>query len=157
MAISSSCTMTSAAHPDVLDVLAALEARWRDGDADAYAALHAPDATYVAFDGTVMTGQKEIADGHRALFAGIMKGSRLAVVERATRFLADDTVLVVQRAGIIMRWQKGRTTPSAKRLSTNTTVLRRDESGWTVTAFQNTRFHPWAKTPMGRLMTRLAK
>jgi uncharacterized protein (TIGR02246 family) len=149
--------MTTTAHPEVPGVLAALESCWRDGDADAYAALHSPDATYVAFDGTVMTGQKEIADGHRALFAGIMKGSRLAVVERTTRFPTPDTAIVVQRAGIIMRWQKNRATPSAKRLSTNTTVLRHDNSGWTVTAFQNTRYHPWDKTLTGRLMTRLAK
>lgn len=149
--------MTTTAHPDIIDVLTALESCWRDGDADGYAALHSPDATYVAFDGTVMTGQKEIADGHRSLFAGIMKGSRLAVLERATHFPVPDTAIVVQRAGIIMRWQRNRAKPSAKRLSTNTTVLRHDGSGWTVTAFQNTRYHPWAKTFMGRLMTRFAK
>ncbi|WP_250009931.1 SgcJ/EcaC family oxidoreductase [Actinoplanes sp. M2I2] len=148
--------MTTTAPAEVLDVLAALESCWRDGDADAYAALHSADATYVAFDGTVMTGRKQIADGHRALFAGIMKGSRLAVLERATHFPAPDTAIVVQRAGIIMRWQN-RSTPSAKRLSTNTTMLRRDSSAWTVAAFQNTRYHPWAKTLMGRLMTRPPK
>ena len=149
--------MTTTAHPDVLDVLTALESCWRAGDADAYAALHSADATYVAFDGTVMTGRQEIADGHRSLFAGIMRGSRLAVLERAMHFPAPGTAVVVQRAGIIMRWQKNRSTPSAKRLSTNTTVLHHDGSGWTVAAFQNTRYHPWAKTLMGRLMTRLAK
>lgn len=149
--------MTTTAHQNIIDVLTALESCWRDGDADAYAALHSPDATYVAFDGTVMTGQKEIADGHRSLFAGIMKGSRLAVLERAMHFPAPDTAIVVQRAGIIMRWQTRRAKPSAKRLSTNTTVLRQEGSGWTVTAFQNTRYRPWAKTLMGRLMTRSAK
>jgi uncharacterized protein (TIGR02246 family) len=149
--------MTATTHPGVLDTLTALESCWRDGDADAYAALHSADATYVAFDGTVMTGRKEIADGHRPLFAGIMKGSRLAVVERTVHLPAPDTAIVVQRAGVIMRWQRNRATPSAKRLSTNTTVLRQEGSGWTVTAFQNTRYHPWAKTLMGRLMTRPAK
>jgi uncharacterized protein (TIGR02246 family) len=144
-------------HPGVLEILTALESCWRDGDADAYAALHSRDATYVAFDGTVMTGREEIADGHRPLFAGIMKGSRLAVVERTMLFPAPDTAIVVQRAGVIMRWQKDRATPSAKRLSTNTTVLRHEGSGWTVTAFQNTRYRPWAKTLMGRLVTRLVK
>ena len=149
--------MNATAHAGVLDTLTALETCWRDGDADAYAALHSPDASYVAFDGTVMTGPDEIADGHRTLFAGIMKGSRLAVVERAVRFPAPDTAIVVQRAGIIMRWQKSRTTPSGKRLSTTTTVLRHDGAAWTVAAFQNTRYQPWSKTVMGRVMTRLAK
>jgi len=81
------------------------------------------DRLYVAFDGILMTGRDEIAAGHRPLFGGIMKGSRLAVVERHVRFPDPGTAIVVQRAGIIMRWQKGRTTPSRKRLSTNTTIL----------------------------------
>ncbi len=149
--------MTANAHAGVLDTLTELEVRWRAGDADAYAALHAPDATYVAFDGTVMTGREEIAAGHRPLFDGIMRGSRLAVVERTVRFPDGGTAIVVQRAGIIMRWQKGRTIPSRKRLSTNTTILRQDGETWAVAAFQNTRYHPWAKTVMGRLMTWSAK
>ncbi|AGZ40675.1 SgcJ/EcaC family oxidoreductase [Actinoplanes friuliensis] len=138
----------------VLDTLTELEARWGAGDADAYAALHADDATYVAFDGTVMTGRTEIAAGHRPLFDGIMRGSRLAVVDRTVHFPDPATAIVVQRAGIIMRWQKSRTVPSGKRLSTNTTVLRQAGESWTVVAFQNTRYHPWSKTLMGRLMTR---
>ena len=146
--------MTANAHAGVLNTLTELEACWRAGDPDAYAALHAPDATYVAFDGTVMTGREEIAAGHRPLFDGIMRGSRLAVAERTVRFPDGGTAIVVQRAGIIMRWQKGRTVPSRKRLSTNTTILRRDGETWTVSAFQNTRYHPWATTVIGRLMTR---
>ena len=148
--------MTATAHAGVLATLIELEARWLAGDADAYAALHAEDATYVAFDGTTMAGRAEISAGHRPLFDGIMKGSRLAVVERAVRFPDPATAIVVQRAGIIMRWQTNRTVPSGKRLSTNTTVLRRAGDVWIVAAFQNTRYHPWAKTIVGRLMTRFA-
>jgi uncharacterized protein (TIGR02246 family) len=149
--------MTTAAHTGVLDTLTGLEACWQAGDADGYATLHAPDATYVAFDGSVMTGRTEIAAGHRPLFDGIMRGSRLAVVKRTISFPDPATAIVVQRAGIIMRWQKGRAVPSKKRLSTNTTVLRHDEDSWIVAAFQNTRYHPWAKTVVGRLMTRSAR
>jgi uncharacterized protein (TIGR02246 family) len=149
--------MTTTAHVHVLDTLTDLEECWRAGDADAYARLHTPEATYVAFDGTVMTGRKEIAAGHKPLFDGIMGGSRLAVIERTIRFTDPTTAIVVQRAGIIMRWQRGRTTPSRKRLSTNTTVLRHDGDRWLVAAFQNTRYHPWAKTVIGRLMTRSAR
>ena len=149
--------MTTTAHARVLDTLTGFEECWRDGDADAYAQLHAPEATYVAFDGTVLTGRAEIAAGHRPLFDGIMRGSRLAVVERTIRFTDSETAIVVQRAGIIMRWQKGRTAPSRKRISTNTMVLRHEGDRWLVAAFQNTRYHPWAKTLVGRLMTRPAR
>jgi uncharacterized protein (TIGR02246 family) len=149
--------VTTTAHAQVMDTLNGLEEHWRAGDAAAYARLHTAEATYVAFDGTVMTGREEIAAGHQPLFDGIMRGSRLAVIERTIRFTDPTTAIVVQRAGIIMRWQKGRTTPSGRRLSTNTTVLRRDGDGWLVTAFQNTRYHPWSKTLLGRLMTRTAE
>lgn len=135
----------------------ALEEAWATGDADAYGALHSPTATYVAFDGTVMTGSAEIADGHRALFAGIMKGSRLLTVDRGSRHVGADMVVVAQRAGIVMSWQRGRIRPSRKRLSTNTTLLRHIDGAWVVEAFQNTRYHPWSKTLFGRIITRKAK
>lgn len=135
----------------------ALEEAWAAGDADAYGAFHSPTATYVAFDGTLMTGSTEIADGHRELFAGIMKGSRLLAVDRTSRLVGADTVVVVQRAGIVMSWQRSRTHPSRKRLSTNTSLLRSIDGTWLVEAFQNTRYHPWSKTLIGRMMTRTAK
>ncbi|MFE1644136.1 SgcJ/EcaC family oxidoreductase [Microbacterium sp. P01] len=135
----------------------ALENAWAAGDADAYGLLHSQTATYVAFDGTVMTGSAEIADGHRALFAGIMKGSHLLTVDRTLRLVGEDTVFVVQRAGILMSWQRHRTRPSRKRVSTNTTLLRLIDGTWVVEGFQNTRYRPWSKTLIGRMMTRAAK
>lgn len=138
----------------VLETLKALEDAWAAGDAEAYGALHSPTATYVAFDGSVMTGSAEIAEGHRALFAAFMKGSRLVQVERAVRFVGADVAVVVQRAGIVMSWQRGRTSPSRKRLSTSTTLLREIDGAWIVEAFQNTRYHPWARTLIGRIVTR---
>ena len=140
-----------------ISTMRALENAWATGDADAYGALHSRTATYIAFDGTVMTGSAEIADSHRALFAGIMKGSRLLTVDRALRLVGEDIIVVVQRAGIVMSWQRGRTRPSRKRLSTNTTLLRLIDGTWVVEGFQNTRYRPWSKTLIGRVMTRKAK
>ena len=137
-----------------IETMLALEEAWATGDADAYGALHSPTATYVAFDGTLMTGSAEIADGHRALFAGIMKGSHLLAVDRTARPLGADMVVVVQRAGIVMSWQRGRIRPSRKRLSTNMTLLRHIDGAWVVEGFQNTRYRPWSKTLIGRMMTR---
>ncbi|HLJ32900.1 MAG TPA: SgcJ/EcaC family oxidoreductase, partial [Ktedonobacteraceae bacterium] len=50
------------------------------GDTDAYAALFTEDADYVAFDGSHARGRNEIAEVHRPLFEGILKGSRLVEV-----------------------------------------------------------------------------
>lgn len=138
----------------VLEVMDELEQAWAAGDADRFGELHTGTCSYVAFDGTVMHGPQGVADGHRALFAGIMRGSRLVAEHRQVRFLTPDAAVVVQRAGIVMSWQRGRTTPSRKRLSTSTTLLVRAGGPWRVAAFQNTRYRPWAKTLVGRLMTR---
>ena len=137
----------------VLETVRALEQAWAAGDPVAFGALHSVTASYVAFDGTMMNGPHEIAEGHRALFAGIMKGSQLVAVERTIRLLGTDAAIVVQRAGIVMSWQHHRAIPSRKRLSTNTTLFREVEGDWKVETFQNTRYQPWSKTLIGRVMT----
>ncbi|MCC2334545.1 SgcJ/EcaC family oxidoreductase [Cellulomonas wangsupingiae] len=140
---------------EAIDVtMSGIEASWSAGDARAFAALHAPTATYLAFDGTLMIGRHEIESGHAPLFRGIMRGSRLVSWDRHVRLVSPDVAVATQKGGIIMRWQGDRATPSAKRVSANTTVLVRDGDRWVVTAFQNTRYRPWAQTLVGRVMTR---
>lgn len=139
------------------ETMEALERAWRDGDALAFAELHSADASYVAFDGSLAVGRVEIRAAHEPLFAGIMRGSRLVSWDRTTRLVTPDVAVVVQKGGIIMRWQGDRPMPSAKRSSTNTTVLRLSDGRWMVVAFQNTRYRPWSRTLMGRVMLRAAK
>jgi uncharacterized protein (TIGR02246 family) len=103
-----------------------------------------------------MVGRRAIADGHRALFAGIMRGSRMTMGEPSIRHIAQDVVVVCGLGGIVMRWQRDRTEPSAKRISAVTWVLVHQRDGWPATAFQNTRYRPWSRTVMGRWMTRMA-
>ncbi|WP_258723474.1 SgcJ/EcaC family oxidoreductase [Cellulomonas sp. NS3] len=138
----------------VLAVMEELERAWASGDADGFGALHTEACSYVAFDGTVMRGAEGVADGHRALFTGILRDSRLVTQHRDVRFVTPEAAVVVQRGGVVMSWQRGRTAPSRKRLSTSTTLLTFTTGRWQVAAFQNTRFRPWAETLVGRLMTR---
>ncbi|MFB9239177.1 SgcJ/EcaC family oxidoreductase [Plantactinospora siamensis] len=145
-----------AAQAAVRATLSRIAEAWTAGDPDRYAALFTEDADYTAFDGTRMAGRRAIADGHRALFAGIMRGSRMTMRPPDIRFVADDVAVACTVGGIIMSWQRGRTAPSAKRLSAVTFVLVRHEGDWSVTAFQNTRYRPWSRTIMGRLMSRTA-
>jgi uncharacterized protein (TIGR02246 family) len=144
---------TIAAESAVRQTLARIADAWHEGDPDGYAALFTEDADYTAFDGTRRVGRQAIADGHRALFAGIMRGSRMTMRPPSIRFVAPDVAVVCALGGIIMRWQRGRAEPSAKRLSAVTFVLVRQGATWSVTAFQNTRYRPWSRTLMGRLMT----
>lgn len=148
--------LNQSADVRVRRTLSRLADAWDEGDPDRYAALFTEDADYTAFDGTRMAGRRAIADGHRALFAGIMRGSRMTMREPGIRLVTPDVAVVCARGGILMRWQRGRTEPSAKRLSAVTFVLVRQGDDWPVTAFQNTRYRPWSRTVMGRLMTRTA-
>lgn len=126
---------------------------WAAGDSTAFGDLHSPTATY----GSLMTGPKEIADGHDPLIRGIMRGSRLVSLHRETRLVSPGVAVATLKGGTIMRWQGKRTAPSPKRVSANTTVLVLDGDRWLIEAFQNTRHKAWATTMMGRLMTRSAK
>lgn len=133
----------------------ALAEAWAAGDAERYAAVFTDDADYVAFDGTRMVGRQQIADGHRALFAGIMRGSRMIHRDPTARYAGPDVAVVCTLGGIVMRWQRAEASPAAKRLSTVTYVLVREHQ-WRATAFQNTRYRPWTETILGRVMTSLS-
>lgn len=148
--------LNQSADAGVRRTLSRLGDAWGEGDPDRYAALFSEDADYTAFDGTRMAGRRAIADGHRALFAGVMRGSRMTVREPRIRHVATDVAVVWALGGIIMRWQRGRTEPSAKRLSAVTFVLVHQGDDWLVTAFQNTRYRPWSRTVIGRLTSRTA-
>jgi uncharacterized protein (TIGR02246 family) len=120
------------------------------GDADAYAAVFTEDADYVTFDGTALRGRRAIAEAHRPLFERFLKGSRLVSEPPTVRFLAPDVALVHGK-GAILRARQRR--PSRRRLSVQTLVAVRREGGWRLTAFQNTRYRPFAQTLLGRALS----
>ena len=147
----------TAAKTAVLDTPSRIADAWAAGDADRYAAWFTEDADYTAFDGNRMAGRQAIADGHRALFAGIMRGSRMTMEPPSIRFVTADVAVACVRGGIVMSWQRNRTTPSARRRSAVTFVLARRDGAWLTTAFQNTRYRPFARTLLGRLASRTAR
>ncbi len=126
---------------------------WGEGDADAFAALFTEDADYVTFDGSLSKGRQAIADIHRPLFEGFMKGSRLTGQTTAVRFLAPNVALVHSKGAVLRKNQRR---PSRRALSVQTNVVVRQGDRWLLTAFQNTRYRPWTKTLLGRLLLLLA-
>jgi uncharacterized protein (TIGR02246 family) len=117
--------------------------------ADAYAAEFAEDAQYVTFDGSRLDGRRQIADGHRALFARSMRGSRLYSELTEIRFPAPDVAIIHGRGALLKRHQKE---PAKRRVSVNTTVAVRRNDHWSIVAFHNTRYRPFATTLFGRLL-----
>lgn len=123
------------------DVLTRLAAAWNAGDADAYGAEFTADATYVTFDGHVLAGRAAIVDGHRWLFEGPLKGSRLTAPSArdggpAVRFLRPDVAHVLA-AGAVR--PAGAEAVAPDRDSVPSYVLLDEGDAWRVTAFHNTR------------------
>ncbi|WP_370585576.1 SgcJ/EcaC family oxidoreductase [Nocardia sp. XZ_19_231] len=62
----------------VCATLSAMTDAWDRNDADAYGATFTENATYTTFIGTHYQGRADVTEGHRALFRGFLKGSKLA-------------------------------------------------------------------------------
>ncbi|KUJ70150.1 hypothetical protein ACZ90_06405 [Streptomyces albus subsp. albus] len=108
--------------------------------ADAYGRSFTEDADYITFFGSRMTGAEGITEGHRGLFEGVLKDSRLYAEIDDLVFLGPDTALIHARGAVL----KGRRTrPSARAMSVQTYVVTRGADGrWLIRAFQNTRYRP---------------
>ncbi|OMI39059.1 SgcJ/EcaC family oxidoreductase [Streptomyces sparsogenes] len=132
---------TIATTTDAAAVRALFEANSRAwGDTEAFAGTFTEDADYVTFFGGRMTGRHAIAEGHRGLFEGVLKGSRLYAEIEDLAFPAPGIALVHSRGAVL----KGkRTRPSARALSVQTYVMTRGADGrWLIRVFQNTRHRP---------------
>ncbi len=124
------------------------------GDADAFAAHFTEDAEYVTFDGSLFKGRVAIAESHRPLFEGFMRGSHLEGQVQSVRFLSPDVALVHGRGAVI---QRGQRKASRRALSVQTNVVVRQNGRWLITAFHNTRYRPWNESLVGKILVRLNK
>ncbi|MFD7660894.1 SgcJ/EcaC family oxidoreductase [Actinosynnema sp. NPDC059797] len=131
--------MTSDREAAVRAVLDALVEAWNAGDATAYAGLFTEDADYITFFGRNTPGRRAIEAGHRALFAGPLKGSRLTGGGEppAIRFIRPDVAVAVSGGGSSLDGE-----PDPERASTVTCVLVHEGDAWRITSFQNTRRTP---------------
>ena len=132
----------TSSEPDAADV-AALDARlrglvdaWNAGDLEAYARPFTDDAVYVTYFGRKLIGRAGIIEGHRRVFDGAYRGSRLLNSRASYRFLRPDVVVAVQDGGV-------ETVPGASaeqdRRNTLTYVLVKNDSEWQIASFHNAR------------------
>ncbi|MFE1776837.1 SgcJ/EcaC family oxidoreductase [Streptomyces sp. NPDC059008] len=119
------------------------------GDADGYGRSFTEGADYLTYYGGRLVGRTGVVEGHRGLFAGVLKGSRLWAEITDLEFLAPDVALLHARGAVL----KGRRTrPGRRALSVQTYVMTRDpEGGWLIRAFQNTRYRPRVEALAGAL------
>jgi uncharacterized protein (TIGR02246 family) len=116
-------TITAGSDTDrqaIRDVLASLYKAWEAGDADAFVADYADDATVVQ-PGVYKKDREEIRSTMAAAFAGPLSGSRATDHPSAIRFLTNDTAIVISDRADNLR-RLGRPGEAAGELHTAVTL-----------------------------------
>ncbi|MGW1775966.1 SgcJ/EcaC family oxidoreductase [Streptomyces sp. NPDC002104] len=146
---------TSESLASVRSVLDRLVAAWERHDAEAYGELFTEDATYITYVGTFYRGRRDIVDSHRTLFAGFLKGTRLADEILDVRFYGPGVAVVNGRGDTY----KGKRPAKLTKIQTYTLVRDPGEGAdgdgdaagngdgggdgrWRIAAFQNTKRKP---------------
>ena len=109
---------------------------WNRGDGSALGAVYAEDGVLVAGHGVVTRGRDHIASYHEQLFATSLRGTRLTVEVTSVRLLNQSTAVVQTEGGILWR---GQTSLAPGNRGIQSFVLVKENAGWRVVLFQNTR------------------
>ncbi|MEQ3553749.1 SgcJ/EcaC family oxidoreductase [Pseudonocardia nematodicida] len=124
-------------HRAVCATIGSLTTAWNAGDADAYGAAFTPDATYTSWVGTHYAGREDVVESHRALFGGLLSGTRLVDRYLSVRFVRPDVAVVSTRGDTY----DGDEPPSVPG-KVQTYIVVRDGGTWSVAAFHNTARRP---------------
>ncbi|WP_307852142.1 SgcJ/EcaC family oxidoreductase [Streptomyces sp. b94] len=81
----------------VCQTLRSMKDAWARHDAISYGDQFTQDATYTSYVGTAYQGRDDIAEGHRALFDGFLKGTKLSDSWLSLRFYGPDTAVATSR------------------------------------------------------------
>ncbi|WP_330295908.1 SgcJ/EcaC family oxidoreductase [Streptomyces sp. NBC_00503] len=128
---------TSESVASVQTVLSRLVTAWERHDAEAYGELFTEDATYITYVGTFYQGRRDIVESHRTLFAGFLKGTRLADEILGIRFHGPGVAVVNGRGDTY----KGKRPERLAKIQTYT-LVREGDGQWRIAAFQNTKRKP---------------
>jgi uncharacterized protein (TIGR02246 family) len=111
---------------------------WAAGDAAAFVADYAEDAT-VIMPGSYRRNRDEIRQSMTESFATFLKDTKVTDELQSLRFLGDDHAIVVSKAGILF---PGETEVPGNRCVYATWVLQRHDGSWLVHAYHNSAIHP---------------
>jgi uncharacterized protein (TIGR02246 family) len=114
-------------------ILADQYTAWAAGDADAFVADYAEDAT-VVMPGSYKRNRDEIRQSMSDSFATVLKNSSVTDELQDIRFLGQDNAVAISRAGILFA---GETKVPAERLVNATWVFQKRDDKWLVEAYHN--------------------
>lgn len=139
-----------AQRQEITDAVAALDAAWNAGDANAYAAVFAADARLIAPTGALFPSRDAVRALHVGLFAGPFRGSSRATTSLEIRFLTG-TIAVADRVGDVTNYAflppgVTPTVPGVLRQRERQVFEKRDGT-WTVTFAQLTSVAPGVPVP----------
>lgn len=110
---------------------------WNDGDADAIAALFAPDAEFVNVVGLWWHNRESIRTSHAFGFEKIFRGSTIRMNPPRVRYVGEDAAIVHSRWNISGQISPGGE-PAGRREGIFVFVLERQSLKWIVVTAQNT-------------------
>jgi uncharacterized protein (TIGR02246 family) len=114
-------------------ILADQYGAWAAGDAAAFVADYAEDAT-VIMPGSYRRDRNEIRQSMTQSFATFLKDTRVTDELQSVRFLGDDCAIAISKAGILF---PGESEVPANRFVYATWVLQRRDGKWLVEAYHN--------------------
>ena len=112
-------------------------AAWADGDADAFAARYATDAT-VILPGRYLPGREAIRTAMAAAFAGPLKNSRRIHRVQSVRFTDPGTAVVITDSITAL---PGNPEPPVQQHERATWVLSRHDGRWLIDAYHSSPKH----------------
>ena len=128
--------MTQTSLQSAADEIArALTDAWNAGDGAAFARSFTEDADFVNIFAMHVTGRGDIAKMHQTIFEGIYRGSAGEFTVVKLRPLGDDVIVALIKAKVDA--PEGPMAGGVRTLITG--VLVRENGGWRVASFQNTR------------------
>jgi len=131
-------TMLSAGQEGALRaVFDETSAAWADGDANAFAARYATDAT-VILPGRYLPGREAIRTAMAAAFAGPLKNSRRIHRVQSVRFTDPGTAVVITDSITAL---PGNPEPPVQQHERATWVLSRHDGRWLIDAYHSSPKH----------------
>ena len=114
-------------------ILADQYGAWAAGDAGAFVADYAEDAT-VIMPGSYRRDRDEIRQNMTQSFATFLKDTKVIDELQSVRFLGQDCAIAISKAGILF---PGETEVPADRYVYATWVLQRHDGDWLVESYHN--------------------